>query len=212
MSALPLGVGFPVAPRPIEHRPRTPRQRAVLDALEEILLSEGFSHLRMTTLASRLKVSATTLYALAARKDDLILLVLDRWYQRTGKEAMDELAHDGDPVARVEVWLTGAVRGSRRVTGPFLEDVAAHPAVRMLVDKYHRFYAAVLEQLLDEAQAAGALAGPPPRVTAQVVDAALTRFQDAHVLRALGTDESQVAEDLRLLVMDGLRPRTERNA
>jgi AcrR family transcriptional regulator len=210
VSALPLSSGLPLAPRAIEHRPRTPRQRAVLDELEALILTEGFSHLRMTALASRLKVSATTLYALAARKDDLVMLVLDRWYQRTGREAMDEMASHGDPVARIEAWLLGAVRGSRRVTGAFLDDVAGHPAVRMLVEKYHRYYAAVLEQLLEEAQAAGALQGPSPRFTAQVVDAALTRFQDAHVLRSLGADESQAAEALRQLVMDGLRPRSER--
>lgn len=213
MTALEAWPAWPIPPRPLDTRPRTDRQRRLLDALEALVLAEGFAHLPMTALARKAGVSPTTLYALAARKDDLVLLVIDRWYQRAGRAAMSALDSLTSPVARIEAWLAGAVHGSADVTSRFLDDVAGHTAVRLLVDKYHQYYAAVLEHLIDEGIAAGDLAGgptgPSAKLTVQIVDAALVRFQDNHVLQLTGATEAQAAEALRRLVMDGLRPRTD---
>lgn len=64
-------------------RPDIARREELLDQIEKIILTEGFSELRMGDLAKRLHCSRTTLYQLAPSKDDLVVLVFSRLSERT---------------------------------------------------------------------------------------------------------------------------------
>lgn len=48
------------------------RERSLLDELEKLILAEGFTGLRLEDIAARLNVSRSTLYRLAASKQELI--------------------------------------------------------------------------------------------------------------------------------------------
>ena len=55
------------------------RGSELLDALEDMVLREGFASLGVSAIANRLSCSKRTLYDLAPSKRELVLLVLDRF-------------------------------------------------------------------------------------------------------------------------------------
>jgi AcrR family transcriptional regulator len=63
----------------------------LLDELERIFSAEGFAYLNVADLPARLHVSRSTLYRLAAGKQELAELVIDRMFNRMGKRAPTEL-------------------------------------------------------------------------------------------------------------------------
>ena len=74
----------PLSPRNASQRD-SPRREEILDELEAIFLAEGFRGLTVGTLAARLRCSRSTLYALAATKEELYLRVSDRILRRIGR-------------------------------------------------------------------------------------------------------------------------------
>jgi AcrR family transcriptional regulator len=91
-------------------KPDEARREELLDQIEGIILTEGFSSLRMGDLAQRLRCSRTTLYQLAPTKEDLVL----KAYARTTERALDRcrLAADAcdDPAEKIRTYFSEAAR------------------------------------------------------------------------------------------------------
>ena len=88
------------APQPLlapeVERALSDRQREILDALEALAMQDGFAELTMAQLAARVNCSLRTLYALAPRKDALLLMVIDRRLHRIGRAAMAAIEPEMD--------------------------------------------------------------------------------------------------------------------
>ena len=67
------------------------RHREVLDELESLFLREGFSGVSVRELAAHVGCSRRTLYEVAPSKDELVLIVLDRFLHRVGRDALDAI-------------------------------------------------------------------------------------------------------------------------
>lgn len=175
-------VSFPLtshpAPQPLRPGPASPRKEEILDGLESIVRAEGFRSLRLTDVAKRLGTSYTTLYQLAPTKDELVLLVIDRWYHRNGLATWARVEALTDPLERLLAWIDGARSGIEGVAGRFWDDVAGHAAVAALVGNYNRFYISVLEMLIDEGIQAGAFRPVNAQMAAMVFEAAGARLYD----------------------------------
>ncbi len=66
-------------------KPDTTRREELLDQIEKIIFSEGFSSLRMSDLTERLSCSRTTLYQLAPSKEELVL----KAHARVAEKSLD---------------------------------------------------------------------------------------------------------------------------
>ena len=192
---------------PSAGRTYSPRQLEILDAIEVLLLEEGFRDLTVGALAARLRCSRRTLYELAPSKDELVVLVLDRLLRRMGHKAHARVRALADPVDRIEALLLTALRELRDASVAFAEDVAAHPGVRTLFEGHYRYAMGRLQRLVDEAMQAGALRDSDPRLVAEVMDAALARVQDPAVMRAYGLNVVAASEAVVRLLLDGVRAR-----
>ena len=67
------------------------RHREVLDELEALFLRDGFSGFSVRELAASVGCSRRTLYEVAPSKDELVLIVLDRFLHRVGRAALDSI-------------------------------------------------------------------------------------------------------------------------
>lgn len=193
-----------VPPAPLASRPFTSRQDEILDGIERIVLEEGFRDLRITDVAERLRCSNGTLYQLAQSKDELLMLVIDRWYQRSGRRIWRRLDELDDPVERFEVLLDMGVDAVQAVSPRFREDVASHAPIRQLVAAHTQYYLAMMESLIEEGVAAGSFGTPHPHLVAEAAEAALARLQDPRVLRATGATEAEASEALKQLLLHGV--------
>lgn len=181
------------------------RQRALLDELEAVFVEEGFSHLTVGELATRLRCSRRTLYELAPSKDELVLVVCDRLLRRVGRIAREELARVGDPAEGIEVFLLGP-SGLRPTSGRFNEDVARHPAAARLFAAHYRYATAVLGDVIEAGIERGDFRPVDSRVVAEIADAAVTRFMDADLQRETGLSGRDMTAVLAGLLRAALAP------
>lgn len=180
----------------------TTRQREVLDELEAIIVAEGFAHLTVGELARRLRCSRRTLYELAATKDELVLVVIDRRLRRTGAIAREQVAAADDPGDKIDAYLIRS--GLRPTSLRFADDVAADPAARRLFGDHYHFAITILADVLHAGMATGRVRSVDPLVVGEIIDAALERLARPDVLRATGRTFFDLAEDLSALVRHGL--------
>ncbi len=182
----------------------TPRQEDILTELEGMFLHDGFHRLTVRELADRLHCSRRTLYELAPSKDDLVLLVIDRLLQRTGREAMAKLAGLDDPVEKVHAYVSTASTTLRLGTEAFSADVAAHPATHRLFSDHYRFATSVVAHLVQEGIDRGLLRGANPQLVAEVLHTGLERLEDPDVLRLTGLTNAEAMQQLFDLIVYGL--------
>ncbi|MEM1333965.1 MAG: TetR/AcrR family transcriptional regulator [Actinomycetota bacterium] len=165
--ALRLGAPRPLLSRTAEARLGT-RHREVLDAIEAIFVERGFAQFTIADLASRIGCSRRTLYELAPSKDQLVLVVLDRFLHRKGRNALDAIDPE-DPVAeQIRSYLAGGVEFGWEHR--FGDDLADDAAARRLVDVHYRFVMTVVQRLLDR----GVERGEFRPVDTQIAAATLT--------------------------------------
>ncbi|MGW5715154.1 TetR/AcrR family transcriptional regulator [Amycolatopsis sp. NPDC003865] len=94
-------------------RARADRRRHVDDArreelvgwLEKLILSEGFRQLTMDELASRLQCSKSTLYAVAAGKNQAVLIALKHFFREAAARIEQRVATITDPAERIAIYL-----------------------------------------------------------------------------------------------------------
>lgn len=153
-------------PRVLHDGPVSPRRAEVLDGLERAILAQGFRSLRLTAVAKELGTSYATLYQLAATKDELVLLVVDRFFHRAAVAAVRRLEHLGDPRERLELWTSYGVAGVAATTPQFWKDVESHAGIAERVSAYREYYVDVLEAILLEGIARGTFRSVDTRLLA----------------------------------------------
>ena len=162
------------------------RVTEILDALEGIILEEGFRRLRLTEVASRLSTSYATLYKIAPSKDALVGLVVERWYARKYDETMQLLAGVDDPVKRLVVWLEEGTDIGATPSPAFYDDAPSHPQVEQLVKDADRYFNVRYERLLNEAMDVGAIRQIDAAVLTAATEGITNRFKDPRVVAPLG--------------------------
>src|SRR4051812_8968716 len=89
------------------------RHRTLIDALEQLFLQEGFRSVTVDELAARLKCSKRTLYEVASSKQELFLLVVERWLERIRHLGWQGALEHDDPEKRIIAYLDPGVSQSQ---------------------------------------------------------------------------------------------------
>ncbi|KAA2262992.1 TetR/AcrR family transcriptional regulator [Solihabitans fulvus] len=105
----------------------TARQAELLGRLEDLFLGEGFAHLTLDDLASRLHCSKSTLYTLASSKEQLAVRVVGRYFKGAAQRIELRIAEIADVRERVGSYLAGAADELRRASSRFIADIAGFP-------------------------------------------------------------------------------------
>src|SRR5689334_1877464 len=86
--------------------PRGSARRAeILDGLVDLFLAEGFLAFNMDDLAVRLQCSKSTLYSVAASKEQLIAAVVRSFFREASERVEQLSAEASDPVERIATYL-----------------------------------------------------------------------------------------------------------
>jgi len=185
-------------------RRRSARQEELLDALETIVLSEGFGGLTVGDLARRLSCSRSTLYALAPSKEELFLALEERLLNRVQATAQACAERETDPTKRLIGYIAGAIESVRDVGTPYLAEVSAYAPARQLLAEFQRTTISQLRTLIEAGIAEGAFHALNARLAAEVLDAAVSRIQDPRVLAETGLTASEALEHVSQLLTQGL--------
>jgi AcrR family transcriptional regulator len=181
-----------------------PRHREVLDQLESLFLREGFSGFSVRELAAHVGCSRRTLYEVAPSKDELVLIVLDRFLHRVGRDALDAIDTSRSYAEQITAYFLGGVE-LQRLTHVFAEDLADDAAARRLFDRHYGYVMAVTEQLVADGVGAGEFRPVEPAVVAGVLAGTGMFFHQPDVQSDSGLDLPHAIDGALELVVRSIR-------
>lgn len=195
------------APRPLLSRRAEAqlgvRHREVLDQLEERFLLEGSASTTVAELAATVGCSRRTLYEIAPSKDELVLVVLDRFLHRVGRKAIEGIDRSRCYADQIRTYFSGAIE-LQRLTTKFAADLDDDPGARRLLDRHFRYVMSVTEGLVAAGVATGEFRAVPPGIVAAILaGSGLFTLQPA-VLDDLQTTQDAATAQIADLVLHAL--------
>ena len=138
------------APRPLLSRRDEERlgarHRQILDELESVFLRTGFASSTIGELAAAAGCSRRTLYEIAGSKDQLVLVVLDRFMHKKGRAALEAIDPNDPLVDQLRHYIVGGLEFHLERT--LFEDLSDDTPARRLVDRHFRFVMTVIQRLV----------------------------------------------------------------
>lgn len=180
-----------------------PRHREVLDQLESLFLAEGFAAFTVRELAAGVGCSRRTLYELAPSKDELVLIVLDRFLHRVGRSALGAIDPGASGADQIRAYFRGGLELQRQ-TAVFADDLADEPAARRLLDRHFRYVMSVVEQLVQRGVERGDFRPVNPAVVAAMLAGIGLYLNQPDVAVDLGVPQSEATDEALDLVLRAL--------
>ncbi|MEO3780969.1 TetR/AcrR family transcriptional regulator [Micromonospora sp. B11E3] len=180
------------------------RQADVLDQLEKLFLGEGFRHLTVGDMARLVQTSRRTLYQLGQSKEEVVVGVVDRFFNSMGKDALRR-AHDADGVRdQVEAYLSASVERNRRASRQFIHDVENYSPTRHIYDRHQEIAIREIESIVQRAMLRGEVTRGTPALWAEILGAVIRRLRDPDVLDRVGATRGDALELFGHLCQNGL--------
>ncbi len=187
-------------------RPDEQRREELLEQLESLVLAEGFAHLRVGSLASRLRCSRSSLYKLAHSKDALIELVFERYVRRAIDDADERASRKSSAAARIMEFARVIDEWQAKGSSEFWRDVRDNPQTADVLSLSRGRGYRIIQGYLDEGVANGEFRPANTAFAARMVwmGAGITR--DPDVLEELGISRQTASEELLQLILYGMGP------
>ncbi len=206
--SVPVVVAVNRRPRPLlsqrAEQQLGPRHREILDQLEALFLRDGFSGYSVRELAAHVGCSRRTLYELAPSKDELVLLVFDRFLHRVGRAAIESIDPARTFAEQIRSYFLGGIE-LQRITQVFGDDLADLPAARRLFDRHYGYVMAVTEQLVQSGVESGEFRPVTPAVVAGLLAGGSQFFNQPDVQTDTGVDLEPAVEEVLHLVIAAIR-------
>nr|MCW2727067.1 TetR family transcriptional regulator [Aeromicrobium sp.] len=182
-----------------EQRGATARTSTLLGELIPVILAEGFSDLSMADVARRLRCSKSTLYGIAASKEQLLIAVVRTFFRDATDRVEASLARAATPMDRIRVYL-GAISVELAPASPaFFADVQAFAPAREIYRDNTRAAADRVRQLVADADPSA-----DARFVAAVAGQVMQSIHRGDIAAATGLDDSAAYRSLAELIVAGL--------
>lgn len=183
----------------------TRRQTRLFDDLLALFLTEGFSHLTLDDIASRLRCSKSTLYALAASKDELVRRVTVHFFKRATTAVETTLAQTENARERVAAYLTAVGEELAVASDVFMADLNAFAPAREVYEANTAAAATRVRQLIEDGVDAGAFRAVNASFAGDLIATMMVRIQQRDVGKATGLSDAEAYTELATLLTFGLR-------
>ena len=176
----------------------TARRVELFDQLTALLLFEGFAHLTLDDIASRLRCSKSTLYTLAGSKEQLVRSATVHFF-RGATEQVDAAVVDAEgTVDRLTAYLSAVGVALRPASPQFMDDLAGFAPAREVYEQNTAFAAKRVQELIGDVRGVHAV------FVADVAASTMARIQTREVARRTGLDDSQAYAQLAALLTGGI--------
>jgi AcrR family transcriptional regulator len=186
-------------------RPPTARQTELLGRLEALVLAEGFAHFTLDDLAARLHCSKSTLYALAASKEQLAVRVVGRYFKGAAERIEARIAEVADVRERVGSYLAGAAEELRRASGQFIADVSAFAPTRTTYERNARAAAERIRTFIQDGVRDGVFRDVHATLFAEMAGLLIESIQTGVLTKRAGVSDAEAFTALAELLLDGLQ-------
>ena len=148
--------------------------------------------------------SLRTLYALAPRKDALLLMVVDRRLHRIGRAAMAAIEPGMDALTALRAYLEAATVAVAPATEAFARRLATVPGAEPLTNAHANYVIAVTERLLERAAAERQIEPVDTGALALVLGGMGLFFSRPRVLPRLQAAPKATSDAILAIVLRGL--------
>jgi AcrR family transcriptional regulator len=179
----------------------SPRQQAVLDAVVDLILRQGFSSLSLDDLAVRARCSKSTLYTLAGSKEQLVARCVEHYFRRAAARIEEQVARRRTSATRLRTYLSAVAEELDAASEAFLGDVAAHEATRRSYQNHTHAAAERVRQIVSDGIAAGEFDPVHARFLGEVTAAAMDAIERGGITERTGLSHSQAYAELAALTL-----------
>jgi AcrR family transcriptional regulator len=183
----------------------TSRQTHLRDALVDLVLAQGFSHLTMDDFAAQLNCSKRTLYALAASKEQIAVLAVRQFFKRATEQVEAAIARTRAPANRVTRYLEAVAEELRPASRAFRDDLANFRPATEIYEQNTLTAARRVRELIDEGTKAGAFRRVHAAFVSEVVTATMRRITSGEIATATGLSDAEAYSELAQLVVAAIR-------
>jgi AcrR family transcriptional regulator len=183
----------------------TSRQIHLRDALVDLVLAQGFSHLTMDDFAAQLNCSKRTLYALAASKEQIAVLAVRQFFKRATEQVEAAIARTRAPANRVTRYLEAVAEELRPASRAFRDDLANFRPATEIYEQNTLTAARRVRELIDEGTKAGAFRRVHAAFVGEVVTATMRRITSGEIAAATGLSDAEAYSELAQLVVAAIR-------
>ena len=189
------------------------RKAQIINAAEDVFTQKGFNEARMDDIADKTGLSKGTLYLYFKSKDDLIIAILDRMFQREMKqmEGLDQAGLSAaDAIWKMTEAVTNNILGFVRlvpIVYQFLALAFRNKYVQKALKKYINQYIDMITPIIEQ----GIKSGEFRKVNAREVAIAMSAIIEGTLLlwvydRDLVEPEKHIRSGVKLL-LEGVQAR-----
>ena len=189
----------------LTYRRLTSRQLHLRDALVDLVLAQGFSHLTMDDFAAQLNCSKRTLYALAASKEQIAVVAVRQFFKRATEQVEAAIARTRAPANRVTRYLEAVAEELRPASRAFRDDLANFRPATEIYEQNTLTAARRVRELIDEGTRAGAFRRVHAAFVSEVVTATMQRITSGEIAAATGLSDAESYSELAQLVVAAIR-------
>ena len=182
----------------------TRRRTELFDALVALLLAEGFAHLTLDDIAARLRCSKSTLYTLAASKEQLVQAATVHFFRSATEFVEARVAATAGARDRIAAYLSAVGEALDPATEQFMADLDGFAPARAVYEQNTGIAARRVQELIAEGVAAGDFRDVHAAFAADLVAAAMVRIQQRVVRRTTGLDDADAYRELAAILTAGI--------
>lgn len=180
------------------------RRERLLHRIEEIFLRDGFRRVTVAELAATLRCSRRAVYQIAASKEDLFVLILDRVLARIERNGRAAAATAKGAGNKITAFIQPGLTELREATPVFFADIAAHPPAQKLLKKHQDTRERELCKLIERGVRSGECRRVHAEVAAQALLAAYRAITSPDFLSNVDISLSDAVGEGRDLFLFGL--------
>lgn len=179
----------------------------MLAALEKLFHEHGFLRFTLDDLAAELNCSKSTLYAIAASKEQLAVSVVRSFFVEATAHVEREIAECERAQDKIQAYLDGVRAELDRAGQPFIHDIIDFVPTRELYERNARAAASRVHDLIGAGVAAGEFRAVHAELIATMAGVLVQNIQAGVIAERTGASHAEAFAALSELLLDGLRTR-----
>jgi AcrR family transcriptional regulator len=176
----------------------------MLADLLELFLAEGFAQFNLEQLARRLRCSKTSLYLLAPSKEQIVVVVVRRYFKDAAVNVEGQVAAVRDPRERLTAYLQAVAQELQRVSARFFADMADFAPANEVYQANTLMAVGRVQQLVARGVSAGTWRAVNASFVAAAIAQVMTAIQRGEIGAATGLDDAEAYRQLADFVLAGL--------
>lgn len=183
---------------------RVARTNLMLDALQDVMLKEGFAHLTIGDLADRLHCSRRTLYELAPSKQEIVLLTLRRFFKQVQEAGYAAASVEEDAGRQIFQYMHVGVAAAMRMSPVIVADIDRWPPANRSWQEHIMLRVKGLREIVQRGIDAGLFRGVHVHLVAEVMFASWLRIHEADFYVRQNISLGDAFRELTKLLLHGL--------